>query len=209
MKKADNNGWGGFRLTNYMKKRKVRLEEEKIEDSSLFGQIAGTILMLIGFLRWMVSYNNISYLWMILFMFGIFLFIAGVLIPQCIAWLYDGMRFIGNKVGCIIFSVMLFAVYSIFIIPTGYFIRSRRNDYMYVLWDEEFKGKEISVFFPRKEYKKLEEIGIRGETFKLIQYLIINGKIIFLPVVIILLILGIILFFVSSSIFAPFIYTLF
>lgn len=196
-------------MTEYLKKRKFRLDERRVKDSSLFGLMLGTILIIISFLRWIVSYSNMSYFWEVSGVIGFFLFMTGALVPQCITCFYNGMRYVGNKIGNIIFSVLLFIVYAIFVIPISFFIKDRKKDYSYILWDDEYKGEETSCFLPWKEKKKVEAKGIRGATFGLIQYFILNGKIIFVPVVIILLMIGIILFFVSSSVFAPFIYTLF
>jgi len=196
-------------LTEYMRIRKLRLDERKVKDSSLFGLASGTMLILISFLRWIVSYSNMAYLWEVLGVIGFFLFMSGALVPQCITWFYNRICCIGNKIGNIIFSTLLFIVYGFFVIPTSLFMRNRKNNYSYILWDDEYKGEETSCFSPWRQKQKVEAKGIRGAAFGLIQYLIFNGKIIFIPVVIILLIIGIVLFFVSSSVVAPFIYTLF
>lgn len=196
-------------MTEYMKKRKIRLEETRIKDSSLFGLVAGTVFMLAGFLRWIVSYNGISYFWAALGIIGLFIFIAGVLIPQCIIWFYDGIRFIGNKIGHVIFSILLFVVYVLLIIPIGLLIKKKENHYFYAMWEGEYKGEKKSCFIPWKETMKTEAKGVGGNALGLLQYLFLNGRAVFLPVVFVLLFLGFILFFVSSSVFAPFIYTLF
>ena len=196
-------------MTEYMKKRKLRIDEKKVEDSSLFGLMSVIILILISFLRWIVTYSNMAYLWEISGAIGILLFMAGALVPQSITWFYNGMRCIGNKLGNIIFSVLLFIVYGIFVVPISFIMKNRKNNYSYILWDDEYKGEENSCFSPWKEKKKVEAKGIRGVSFGLIQYMILNRKFIFIPVVVVLLMIGIVLFFVSSSVFAPFIYTLF
>lgn len=196
-------------MTKYMKKRKLRLDERRVKDSSLFGLMLGTILIMISLLRWIMTYSNMSYFWEVSGVIGFFLFIAGALVPQCITWFYKGMRYVGNKIGNVIFSVLLFMVYGLLVIPISFLMRNRKKNYSYALWDDEYKGEDTSCFFPWKEKKKVEARGIRGVSYELIQYFILNGKIIFIPVVIILLMIGIILFFVSSSVFAPFIYTLF
>ena len=67
-------------MTEYMKKRKLRIDEKKVEDSSLFGLMSGIILILISFLRWIVTYSNMAYLWEISGAIGILLFMAGALV---------------------------------------------------------------------------------------------------------------------------------
>lgn len=49
-------------MTEYMKKRKLRIDEKKVEDSSLFGLMSGIILILISFLRWIVTYLSLIHI---------------------------------------------------------------------------------------------------------------------------------------------------
>ena len=210
MIKAAKNGSGGFHLTRYMHDRKERLEDEAIGNYAVFGQLGGLIISLMCFMKWLTTYNTLmSYILLALTAFGLYMMITGVIVPQSLNWIYRPFSIFGNKIGEIIFDVLLLIVYFVFVLPVGLFMRRKNHEYLYAEWDDKYPFDERSGFTVWKSSASSSKGGMLGTSARIIQMLMMNGKYIFIPAVIILIALGIILFFVSSSVMAPFIYTLF
>lgn len=209
MKKAGSNGSGGFRLTKYMELRTKSLKEKEMKDDAVFGLLGGIIMVALGSLRWLISVSWISCIWLFIALTGGLLFLTGLIAPCLLRKIYRVFSIVGNKIGEIIFWTLLIIVYCLFIIPVGILMKKKREEYFYAEWENEYTGKEKSGFIVWSGKEKSDRNGMLGTVWGLMEYVIGNGKSFLLPVIVVLIVLGIILFFVSSSVLAPFIYTLF
>ena len=194
----------------YLQDRKARLDEKLVNDYAIFGQLGGIIIFILSFAKWLTTYGEItSKILVALMIFGVYMISSGVIIPQSLNWCYKIFSVIGNKIGEIIFKILLFIVYIIFVLPAGYFMRNKKYDYLYLSWNDKYPFEEKNGFTQWHSSGNLSGNGFLSTSGKLLGLFIANGKYIFIPAVLILIALGIILFFVSSSVMAPFIYTLF
>jgi len=114
--------------------------------------------------------------------------------------------------GRIIFSVILTALYILFILPVGLFLRRKRETQGYFTWGQTPPAPR-SMFADINQRKspalKTGKASYFGIVYKLLSVFITNRKFILIPIVIILVIVGLVLFFVSSNVMTAFIYTIF
>ena len=47
-------------MTRYLQDRKERLEDEMITNYAVFGQLGGLIVSLLGFMKWLTTYNAVA-----------------------------------------------------------------------------------------------------------------------------------------------------
>ena len=194
-------------MTKYIRDRKNRLATKEIKDYIIFGQIGGLLFIVIGIVRYLFGVTRFSTASACAAGFvGSYLVMMGVVYPEGLAWFYKSFSFVGNGIGKIMFSILLAVVYIGIVIPVSLLKKHEREMYLLMEWDGEYPGKEISGYFDWSGVVRNEE---RGTIFQLIGDLVENGEYYLIPVVVILVVLGTILFFVSSSVMAPFIYTLF
>lgn len=197
-------------MTEYMIERKKRMDDQMLKDYSVFGQLGGLIFCIIGFMKWLTTYNEVlASLLVIIIAFGLYLMVSGIVFPQSIAWFYKLFSFVGNKIGNIIFGILLTVVYLVFLIPVSRFIKRKKGKYLYLSWNGEYPGNEKTGFISWMGTDIADKKGMLGTMTGLMGTFINHGQQIFVPIVVLLVILGVILFFVSSSVMAPFIYTLF
>ena len=186
------------------------MTDEMITNYAVFGQLGGLIVSLLGFMKWLTTYNAVmSNILLALTAFGLYMIISGVILPQSLEWCYKPFSIFGNKIGELIFDVLLLIVYFVFVLPVGLFMRRKNHDYLYLEWDDKYPYDEKNGFTSWKSSGASSKNGMLSTSARIIEMFMMNGKYIFIPAVLILIALGIILFFVSSSVMAPFIYTLF
>lgn len=198
-------------MTNYEKEWKKRIEEKEFKDLSFFGTFAGFLLIVIGYFRWLFS-EEAGDFFAILMILGTALLIFGVIIPEVLTVVYSGFRNIGNIIGKIIFSILLCVVYIILIIPVGLYLKYKKNNIdILSVWDDSRLIDGLGFVPWELNYEKVDSgaDGLHKKTLKIIGYFIMNGHLILIPCVILLVLIGLVLFFVSASVVAPFIYTLF
>lgn len=168
-------------MTRYMQDRKDRLEDEAIVNYAVFGQLGGFIVCLLCFMKWLTTYNALmSNILLALFAFGLYMIISGVIIPQSLEWCYRPFSVFGNKIGELIFDVLLLIVYFVFVFPVGFFMRRKNHDYLYFEWDEKYPFNERSGFTSWKSSVSSSKGGIFRTSTRIIQLFMLNGKYIYL-----------------------------
>jgi len=220
IRKNKGNGWGGLTLTDsYLQKKKQREAYEDQKSEIIFGLLAGTVLFLFGLLYpfpvdpllKFTVYNVIS---IGLINIGLCMILLGIIVPAFLELPYKGFVFLGKKIGEAILLIFLAVTYFIIVLPVGLIIRKRRSSLGFFTWSGDYPYEE----------KSFEKIGAGGgmdidstknfplleNIYKLFGTLIRHKRSFLIPIVIILLLLGLILFFAASNIvFNFFIYTLF
>ena len=157
-------------MTRYMQDRKERLEDESIGNYAIFGQLGGLIISLLCFMKWLTTYNAVmSYILLALIAFGLYMIISGVIIPQSLEWCYRPFSVFGNKIGEIIFDVLLLIVYFVFVLPVGLFMRRKNHDYLYVEWDDNYPFSERNGFSSWKSSASSSKGGMLGTSARIIQ----------------------------------------
>ncbi len=197
-------------MTEYIRCRRERLARKEIRDLSLFGQLGGLILFVLALFKYFTAFQT----WQVCIVFlvgvlGMYLSLGGFFFPKSIKWLYRGFSYVGDKIGQIIFCVLLTILYFCLVTPISIIMKRNKESYLLSEWQGEYSGLERWGFTKWSQVKVTERKGFLGAVLKVMGTFAGNGQYILIPSVLILVILGIILFFVSSSVLAPFIYTLF
>jgi hypothetical protein len=205
-------------LTNsYLQIKKQREAYETQKGEIVFGLLGGTVLLMFGILNnWPVNGASkfFTVLSLAIMLTGIFLILSGIVVPVLLKQPYKGFVFIGKKIGEGILISILTVIYLIMVIPVGLFMRKKSKDSGFLAWSGKFPYEERK--FEEIKHKNSENIDntIRSSflrnIYKIFGTLIRNKRFFLIPAAIILVVLGLILFFAASNIiFNFFIYTLF
>ena len=194
----------------YSEARKLRLLQDSIRQSAAFGQILGMGCGLYGWFGYYIGSGHSDGFYLAFCFTGAVLLLAGLAYPLCLARAADLFRRIMGKVGQVIFSFLLAVIYFVLITPVAYLTRNG-NRLPAARWDvQPTQGAAWQ--------KKISDCCLQGggapegflATFsKVLRHLAGHGQWYLIPIVILLLALGILLFFAQTSVIAPFIYTLF
>ena len=153
-------------------------------------------------------------LWEIIFLFGTIFIVSAFVMPQ----LLSPFEFIWSKLsgimGRIIFSIILTFVYFVIIFPMGVLLRSSMKANPFYSWNtipspdttEGWSTKELA----HVKYNADNELSNYFNLFvSILKFFLKAKRWAIIPSLLILLLLGIIFFFVQGSVLAPFIYTIF
>jgi hypothetical protein len=140
---------------------------------------------------------------------GLLLIALSVLLPQAYEPVETVLRRVGSFVGENVFKATLVFIYFVVMTPIGGAIRLVRGAAPIHSWQdgppraaEYWRDKSLSCVIRSEGARKTSFLSV-------LHFFIKSGKIVFLPSLMILLGLGLALYFVKTSVIAPFIYTLF
>ena len=199
---------------NFINTLNERKKEENLKQCILFGQIFGSIIFVLFFIKFLDEKNDFySNIYLYTSILGIILFIIGIVCPFILFYPIKILKFVGNKVFNLIFSLILSLVYFIFVWPISIFTRKKyAQKYGYYKWNEKTKIN-FPGFKEKKENYLLEDARNIPTRIKIIQKIFIyfssSKQYLFIPLIFILIFLGLLFFFITSSIITPIIYPLF
>lgn len=200
---------------NYINKIKLKEEKSNLRQEILFGQVTGLLITAISFLYFLSIDNKmVEVILQLLMIVGCFMFISGVIFPYILYYPSKFFKNLINKIFIFIFSIILVIVYIIFILPVGLInIKKWKEKYNFISWNNKKEIKKFRGFVIRTEIQNDEDYVKRTGKFKnilkVLGYFINKKQFILIPILCILILLGFLLFFVTSSIVTPMIYTLF
>lgn len=205
-------------MTNtYLEIKNQRDEYEETKGETIFGLFFGFVLILAGLFNNLPVYGSISLnvvICIVILSTGLLLMLMAVAVPSVLKYPYKGFVFLGKLIGRAVFLVLLTLIYIVLVLPVGLFIRRKRKDFGFQNWNNKYVGKDTA-------FENINTTGIEGvdeiskrsflrNIYNLFSLFIRNRRLPLIPVAIILILLGLILFFISSSVvFNFFIYTLF
>ncbi len=200
---------------SYILMKKQRDELDEIKNQTLFGLVSGAILISIGFISFLTAKpGSINYLYLLEIIAGGTLFFCAVIIPQLLQYPYKLFYFATNKIGNMIFKLLLSVIYFLFILPVGMLVyRRKRRLYGFYSW-KQISMQSISTFSRKKEHSYGVNAGNKKASYQktifgLLGNLMSNKRYILIPVVLFMAFLGLLLFFLSSHVLTMFVYTLF
>jgi len=203
--------WEGHELNEpYIERKKQRDTMEEQKNESIFGLMGGLILMAAGALNWLSATGPWEVVCICIFAIGFIFFLLGIVVPAFLKYPYRAFRFWGNAAGKALFAAVLAVLYCLLVFPIGLFMRRKREEQGYHSWNKE-PPKPRSMFADIKQTQPLKKTKASyfGILYSLLSVFIINRKFILIPATIILVIVGLVLFFVSSNVVTAFIYTIF
>ena len=203
-------------IDDYMNKVNQRKEKEKLIQEILFGQVTGLIITIVAFLQFLSTTNRIEETIMILWIIiGILFFIAGVVSPYVLCYASEILKKTMNKVFQVIFLLILIMMYVIFVIPVGLLHRKKWiKEYGFSLWNSNEEISMIKGFEERKDEKEMDKNLTKKNNrirnvYKIIGYFIEKKHFVLMPLLCVFILLGLLFFFITSSVVTPMIYTLF
>ena len=196
----------------YLELKKDRDILEKEKNQIIFGLMGGIILMAVGALNWLSSGPGV---WEIVCIciaaLGVIFFLLAIIVPAFLKYPYKAFRFWGNLVGKVLSAVVLAILYFLFIFPVGLFLRRKREEQGYFSWGDA-RPQPRSMFADLTQSENQPDsakASYLGILYRLLVLFAANKKYVLIPAVIVLVIVGLILFFVSTNVVTGFIYTLF
>lgn len=199
--------------TTYLARRAVRLAYEDLKREIIFGMVISTLLLATGLWRYYIVVGANDRLWQAVAGVGAIGWLAAIVLP--VLWKAPEKALAGvmRKLGGFLLGALLALVYGVLITPVGWLIRRMKGADPIYAWDGPAPvGMEG---WQRKEILYETNAGPAGKPnllrrlLNVLRFFAERGHYVFLPVLLILIALGMVLFFVQSSALAPFIYTLF
>lgn len=198
----------------FLKRRRLRDESRTLTQQIIFGYVIGGILTLVGAYNYYLSLYTIDALWQGIMCLG--LLAVGVTLLAPWAWRLPekALAKVGNFVGEWLMRALLTIIYFLAISPVGYLLRALRGTAPIYAWDhhppanpEGWHTKVLPVGLVRASdnAKRRGRIGM----LQVFMFFVRGGHYMFLPVLIVLVALGMALFFLKTSALAPLVYTLF
>lgn len=189
-------------MNNYLTHLHQRREGKKIQELNIFGYSFGIFLILFGFYKYFI--NDINYYWDILYIgsvvSGLTLIHLTIINPGWNTKIYHIFNTIADSLGKIILYFVLSIIYFLIVTPVGFFVKKRTKQFIKSSFETKVIDKTIDS---QKQISFLAQIG------KILNLFFNRQNLIFVPILIILVFLALLLFFVQTSVVAPFIYTLF
>ncbi|MCR4415930.1 MAG: DUF5989 family protein [Thermoguttaceae bacterium] len=197
----------------YLRRLAERRAAEAVRRQIGYGLVLGWVLTLVAGFIYVCVPSRVDWLWGALVVVGWLHLAAAVVLPQMLAWPERLWTALARLLGGLVMAALLTTVYYLMFWPAGLF-RRRRGTHPFHWWSEAAPRVE-----PGWEKIDLVEPGFGTTDVRRRSMPVLLGSVIahffrrshylVLPILIVLLLLGLALFFVQGSALAPFIYTLF
>lgn len=185
----------------------------KLKRQIIFGYGVSAALFFLGGFKCYLTAGARPLFWQSIMWGGVSFFFATLLLPSVWTLLEKGVRWLMGKIGHCFFLLVLSFVYFFIICPVGWWLRRRQGCAPIWEWTgkptdgEGWHNKIISTITPHAASKRQRFILL--QPLWVIGFFIERRNYLLLPVIVILIMLGLTLFFAQTSVLAPFIYTLF
>jgi len=203
-------------MNSFLKRKKTREVCKALKGTALFGMVCGLILFFSGGIKLIFSSNPYIAVWQALFFLGLALFLTALIIPSSLKKFESGFVQVAHCIGKVIFGAILTLIFYFLLCPVGLILRWVKGLQPFYRWQgaqipdiTSAWQKKITVVDHRLASTSAKRLPVLLQIFAVISYFIKHGHYIYLPILLILLILGLLLFFLKSSSLAPFIYTIF
>ena len=179
--------------------------KKEISNASIGLIIPGTALALIALMK---SFVCEGFAWIVCIaaaVCGLALIILGTFFPQRMLPVTKKLSAFLNKIGVFILRALLVPIYLLTYITTFWYAKKKNREYAFIKWEEappvqpSFFEKEVAATIDERK-----AFGVVGSIFA---DLSAHKAYILLPMVLVLLLIGLLFFFISSSTVFSFIYT--
>ena len=196
--------------SGYLLRLKLRRAREARRRQVGLGLIGGWLLLFVGVFKWLYAANSSQGAALAFMVVGGLFFVAGLLCPSLLRPVESALRAAGNWIGHGIFSVLLTVTYFCVITPVGLAMRLGRGTAPFYFGQgvpEGWTPKIIDDGSPAKTNDNYRPLLL--QPLVVFAYFIRLRRFVLIPILVFLLVAGLVLFFVKSSVLAPLIYTLF
>lgn len=197
----------------YLQRRAARLAFEALKREIVFGIVISTMLLAVGAWRYFIVVGANDTLWKGIAICGALGLIAAVVFPALWKGPEQLLAAVMRKLGGFLLGALLALVYVLLIAPVGWLVRRMKGLDPIYAWNgaapagmEGWHGKEVLY---ETNLGQAGKPNLLRRLLGVLRFFADRGHYVFLPVLILLIALGLVLFFVQTSALAPFIYTLF
>jgi hypothetical protein len=184
---------------------------ERIRHCTALGQVLGAICAVYGAYGYFAGMDHSDGFYITFWVLGSALLLAAIAYPLCLDSATRAVRNLTGKIGHFIFNALLTILYYLVLTPIGRLTGKASPALPFAAWDSPEKA--VSYGWRDKTTRTLvQESGeahIGNIFYQILRYFVQHGRWFLIPLIIVLLFLGLILFFAQTSVLAPFIYTLF
>lgn len=199
---------------NYLERRASRMSLESLKREIVVGIVLSSIFLVTGLWHYFIRVGTSENAALLLIWMGILGSATTLVVPSFWKLPERALGYVLRRVGGALFALLLCVVYGGLFAPVGWLLRRTRGSDPIYSWNdveahdgrEGWRVKEV-VFELRSATQR--KANLLRRFVDVLHFFVKRGHYVFLPAVVILLALGLALFFVKSSALAPFIYTLF
>lgn len=197
---------------SYLQQRDQRLQYEKIKQCAAFGLVLGVGFSLYGAIGYSAGLAFSDTYYVSIMCVGLVLLGMGLACPLWLDTPSAWFRVVAGKLGHYIFQLLLTVVYYAFLTPLA-LARSKETAHApFLSWNCTANSRGYG-WTPKQTRTMVQEgkgtATLAGTFYAILVYFARHGRWFLLPILVVLLSLGLVLFFAQTSAFAPFIYTLF
>ena len=209
-----------------------RRQLARVEQLAQFGLAVGGVFALTGGFCWLCVVSSLDVLWLTLLLTGSVLVVLGTCVPESLERPCRWWMTLAHWQGRIVMTVVLTMVYFTLIVPAGWLLRRRHGTHPFHTWNGSPPANALGWEpLPQRDHVPLSTAASAGGSparlvvtrgialsdrrslprllLATLGFFYERGHYLLLPILIVLLGLGLLLFFVQGSVLAPFIYTLF
>lgn len=179
-----------------------------INECSWFCIVCGSVLALSAAYWAVCTVGVLNIMFRTVIVIGFLLVAIGVISPLLIKKLTEIIKKVFSFAGDIILKVILLPVYLILTVVNAFTGKKYSAEFGFINWEERNSvTTAYSDFITSGEGKYKHTI--TSTIIRVLSFLVNNRMFVLVPIVLLLMILGVIMFFASSSVIFSFVYTLF
>ena len=182
----------------------------------VLGYGIGLVALAVGMYRYFIVSGGRSIQWSALAWLGAAVMLVTLVAPFAWQRPEELLRRIGNWLGHRMMIALLVPVYFLLFWPVGALLRAWKGSQPLYEWDgsaapdmEGWRSKEFPPDVSTAHARSRDTRKRRTSYFGVLAYFARRGHLLLIPVLVVIVSLGIALFFLQTSALAPFIYTLF
>ncbi len=197
----------------YLARRQARLSLDALKRDIVFGFVVSCILLAVGLWNYFLVVGATDDLWRVVAGLGAFGIVLTLVYPSAWAPPQSALAALVRTIGSVLFAVLLSMIYALLVTPLGCLLRMIKGDRPIYQW-VDYPPSAMEGWHTKEVLCETNQ-GASGRPnlvrrfIHVIEYFASRGQYLFLPTLVILLSLGLVLFFVKTSALAPLIYTLF
>lgn len=195
--------------TSFLARRQARAASRELTQMLVLGYVLGFLALGVGAYRYFITPDASDALWKAVAWAGAASILATLVAPMLWRGPERVLQRAGNWVGQRIMGAVLLLVYYALFWPVGALMRATQGSHPIYRWD----GAALAGM---EGWRKKDLPGDIGGTrkgrvgvFSVVTFFVRRGHYFLIPVLLLLVSIGIALFFLQTSALAPFIYTLF
>lgn len=185
-----------------------RAEIKKINECSWFGIVTGLIFLTTGIYQTLCTTGFLNLIFIIMTALGSALLFIGSFFPLVLKNIVRYANKAFSAIGAIVIKILLIPIYMVMTLINIFNRKRYSKKFSFYKWNETDKITSSFSDYDASEHQK-SKYAIIDIISNVFSYFIGNRMFILLPVIVVLMILGMILFFASSSAVFSFVYTLF